>query len=167
LRLSVNLLAIPLLAISVVPTPAGAQNSHASSQRILAAKTVYFDDKIGVPPVRDKALAQLKKWGRFQIVQDRKQADLIFLFSADPAHARYVLLADGRTGSMNSDGTLSEDVPPSYLPESAVRDAFLTVLDARSGNVLWAGHHVWGGLLTGFNSVGARLIKKLQSETKK
>jgi hypothetical protein len=167
MRVPAYLPAIAVLAIALAPAPAVAQRTPATSRRILAAKTVYFDDQIGVVAVREKALAQLKKWRHFQIVDDRKQADLMFVFSANPSHGNYILLADGRTGRVNKEGTVDLDPVPCYFPGTPVRDAYLTVFDAQTGEALWTGSHIWGGLLTGFNSVGERLIKKLREETRK
>jgi hypothetical protein len=48
-----------------------------------------------------------------------------------------------------------------------VRAAFLTVIDPRTGENLWSDSHVWGGLLTGKNSAGERLVKELQGQMKK
>jgi len=45
-----------------------------------------------------------------------------------------------------------------------VRDAYLTVIDPTTGKSLWSDSHVWGGLLTGKNSAGARLVQKLQKQ---
>jgi hypothetical protein len=47
-------------------------------------RTVYFDNETGSDAVGTSALAQLKKWGKFKIVTERKQAELILLLSADP-----------------------------------------------------------------------------------
>jgi glucose dehydrogenase len=46
-------------------------------------------------------------------------------------------------------------------------DAYLTVFDAKSGESLWTDSHIWGGLVTGRNSAGARLISQLKREMKK
>jgi len=46
----------------------------------------------------------------------------------------------------------------------------LTVVDTAdtaTGEKVWSGEHVWGGLLTGFNSVGGRLIKDFEKQNKK
>jgi hypothetical protein len=64
-------------------------------------------------------------------------------------------------------GRIHEDAIPNYNRQSPVRDAYLTVIDPKAGNKLWSDSHVWGGLLTGANSVGACLVKKLQSQMKK
>jgi hypothetical protein len=53
-------------------------------QKIRSAQTVYFDDQTrSGTKTGDQALAELKKWGRYKIVEDRTQADLILLFSLE------------------------------------------------------------------------------------
>lgn len=113
------------------------------------------------------ALAQLKKWGRFQIVQDKKLADLVFLLSADPYKGGYIIFASGQTGTVDSSGHVQEDRVPNYNRQAPVRDAYLTVIDPKTGQNLWSDSHVWGGLLTGANSVGERLVKKLEKQVGK
>ena len=51
--------------------------------QILAAKTVFLSG--GPPDVLDKANGALAKWGRFQIVSDPTQADVVFEFAYGPA----------------------------------------------------------------------------------
>jgi hypothetical protein len=43
-----------------------AQKQLAQSPRILSAKSVYFNNKTGWDAVGKNALAQLRKWGKFQ-----------------------------------------------------------------------------------------------------
>jgi hypothetical protein len=112
-------------------------------------------------------LAQLKKWGKFQIVPDRKQADLIFLLSADPYGGGNIIMSGGQTGSISSKGHIEKDLIPDFNKQSPTRYAYLTVIDATSDANLWSESHLWGGLLTGFNSVGSRLIRDLEKQTKK
>ena len=73
------LLLVVALSSAMAPIAAQPRKQRARSSRMQSAKAVYFEDKTGVDAVGNKALAQLKKWGRFQIVQDRKQADLVFI----------------------------------------------------------------------------------------
>jgi len=80
MRLYASLLVLVLTNL-LPPISAHAQKQMAKSPKILSAKTVYFDNQTGVDAVGNAAVAQLKKWGRFQIVQDKKAAD--FNFSAD------------------------------------------------------------------------------------
>jgi hypothetical protein len=88
--------------------PARGQKQMAQSPRILSAKTAYFDNQTGSDAVGKNALAQLRKWGKFQLVTDRKQADLIFLLSADPYKGGNVIFASGQTGSVEN-GHVTED----------------------------------------------------------
>jgi len=76
-------------------------------------------------------------------------------------------MSGGQTGTIDSRGHVEEDPIPHYGPQSHTRYAYLTVIDARTGDKLWSEEHVWGGLLTGFNSVGNRVIKDLEKQTKK
>jgi hypothetical protein len=151
----------------VTPPAVHSPKQLTKSLKILSAKTVYFDDRTGVDAAGAAALAQLKKWGRFQIVQDKKLADLVFLLSADPYKGGYIIFASGQTGTMDSSGHVLEDRVPNYNRQAPVRDAYLTVIDPKTGQSLWSGSHVWGGLLTGANSAGKRLIKKLEKQVGK
>jgi hypothetical protein len=146
--------------------PVRGQKQMTQSPRILSAKTAFFDNQTGSDAVGKNALAQLRKWGKFQLVTDRKQADLIFLLSADPYKGGNVTFASGQTGSVEN-GHVTEDAAPNYNKQSPTRYAYLTVIDPKTGDNLWSDKHLWGGLLTGFNSVGERLIKELESQTKK
>jgi hypothetical protein len=142
-----------------------AQKESLQIQKILAAKSVYFNNQTGSDPVGNAALTQLRKWGRFQIISNRKQADLILLLSSDPYKNGNVLLASGQTGTVDN-GQVVKDPTPTFNKLTPTRYAYLTVIDPKTGDVLWTSEHVWGGLLTGFNSAGERLIKKLESDTK-
>ena len=157
-----------LLALALLPAPAvHGQKQLAQSARILNAKTVCFLNQTGSASVGDHALAQLKKWKKFQLVSDPNHADLVFLLSADPYKGGNILLASGQTASVDNKGHVSEDPVPNYNKVSPTRYACLTVLDPKTGENLWSDQHLWGGLLTGFDSVGARLIAKLEKQTKR
>lgn len=67
--------AIFVLTSFLSANPALAQKQLAQSPRILSAKSVYFHNKTGSDAVGKNALAQLRKWGKFQLVADPKQAD--------------------------------------------------------------------------------------------
>lgn len=49
--------------------------------QIMTAKTVYIDNETGVSKVGDQCYQEIQKWGPLQVVQGRKQADLILLLS--------------------------------------------------------------------------------------
>jgi len=153
-------------AFLIAAYPAVSQKNSPHLPQIVSAKTVYFNNRTGSDPVGRNALAELKKWGKFKIVDVPDHADLILLLSADPYKGGHLIFSGGQTGTVD-DGHIKEDNAPSYNTQSPVRYAFLTVIDAKTYDALWSDSHVWGGLLTGFNSVGQRLVKELEKQTKK
>jgi hypothetical protein len=164
LRNSAYLLLACLLLSSAAPIPSQAQTPAVESPKIYAAKTVYFDDRTGADAAANAALAQLKKWGHFQIVQDRQQAELIFLLSTSAYRGGYIVPA---SGSADSSVHVRLDPVVDSGWHAPVRACILTVIDPRTGESLWSDAHVWGGLLTGKNSACERLVKELQSQMKK
>jgi hypothetical protein len=69
------------------------------SNTILTAKTVYIDNRSGSPTTGDHAYQELGAWGRFQVVQDKSQADLIFFLTAHPQTVGATLtVLDAKTG---------------------------------------------------------------------
>lgn len=163
----VNLFVILFLAIFTTSVIAQSPKRSALAPKILLAKTVYFDDQTAVADVGKKAMDQLKKWGRFQIVNDRKKADLVLLLSSDPYKDGYIIMSGGQTGTVGQNGNIERDSIPNYNRQAPVRYAYLTVIDATTGESLWTHSHSWGGLLTGFNSAGERLIREFAKEIKK
>jgi len=160
------LFGVYIVAALVLPTASRDSKHTKVAPKLLAAKSVYFEDRTGAVHVAEKALAQLNKWGRFQIVTDRKQADLIVLLSAQPYKGGQIVISGGQTGTIDPNGNLDMDPAPNFNKLAPVRYAFLTVIDSETGENLWSDSHQWGGLLTGFDSVGERLVKKLQKEVK-
>jgi hypothetical protein len=149
------------LAVHSVASPAVAQEPLSPSPKISSAKTICFKNQTGSDAVGMNALAALKKWGRFRIVQDQKQADLILLLSLEPYQGPDP--ASRETGDLDS-GDVSHI--PNWNKQKPTRYAYLTVIDPKTGASLWSAEHIWGGLLTGFNSVGERLVKELEKQTK-
>ena len=131
-----------------------AQKRREMPPRLLSAKLVYFENQTGFPAVGGDALREIQKWGRYQVVQSRDQADLIFVLSSK-------IEADG-VRSPFEERRFGPDLSFHFRYRPA--NAYLTVDDATTGERLWSGRHVWGGLLTGFNSAGRRLISRLRKQ---
>jgi hypothetical protein len=75
-------------------------------------------------------------------------------------------MSGGQTGSIDNSGQITEDRVPNFNKQSPTRYVYLTVIDPKTGANLWSDAHLWGGLLTGFNSAGARLVKELEGQSK-
>lgn len=116
------------------------------SPKILAARSVYLDCdcRKEMRASLKNALPEMLDWGRFQIVQNRDQADLVFLFSANPYLGDY-LTRDG----------------PDKRPAD-VDFTILTVINARTGEALWSDSKRWGYMLVGRAS--RALIRDLRAE---
>jgi TonB family protein len=142
-----------------------AQTAIANPQALASAKSIYFEDKSGVDVVGNKALAELRKWGQFQIVRDQKTADLLVVLETDPGAGGDLILS-GQSGTIDGQGRVAEDPVPNYNKATPVRTAVLTVIDARTGKTLWTASQRWGGLLTGFNGVGEHLIEEFEKQTR-
>ena len=72
---------ITLVAVLLAQFSPGETPRATAIKQIRTAKTIYFDDQTHVAAsVGEKARTELKKWGRYKIVEDRTQADLILLF---------------------------------------------------------------------------------------
>jgi len=97
LRFSEHSFVIYVFGSLLVATPALAQRQLAQSPQILLAKSVYFENRTGSDAVGKNAVAQLKKWGKYQLVGDPRLADLIFLLSADPYKGGNIIFASGQT----------------------------------------------------------------------
>lgn len=72
------------LAIVLVVSPIYAKDQHAPlPASVIAAKTVYIDNQTGDAQITDRAYDALSKWGRFKILQNAKDADLVLRFTAN------------------------------------------------------------------------------------
>jgi hypothetical protein len=72
------------LAVVLVVSPMYAADKYPPlPANVIAAKTVYIDNQTGYSQITDKAYEALSKWGRYKIVKDAKNADLVLRFTAD------------------------------------------------------------------------------------
>ena len=51
---------------------------------LVKANTVYIDNQNAISNAEGAAYLELKKWGRFEIVSERGNADLVLTFSTKP-----------------------------------------------------------------------------------
>jgi len=95
-----NLLLIVVFVATLGSSDLLAQRKYAPvPDKVLMAKTVYLDDQSGYPGVNDKAYEELTKWGRFKVVSNRKDADLILLLSSRAYTGGYMTTSSGQVYS--------------------------------------------------------------------
>ena len=125
------------------PAPKRVSRRTIISPRILAAKSVYLDNETGYATVGREALQELANWGRFRVV-GRDQAQLLMILSTQEFNGNDFPDAGGFNDTVK-------------LPRKPL-NAFLTVIEKSTGDRLWIDSRPWGGLLTGKNSAGWRLV---------
>ena len=116
------------------------------SAKIMHANTVYVDCVCPrtMAIARESALRELQSWGRFQISDDRRGADLVFLFSGNPYLGDY-LTRDG----------------PDTRPVM-IKNTIMTVIDPTTGATMWTDKREWGSWRVG--SATKDLINALRQQ---
>lgn len=64
-------------------------------EKIMKARTVLILNRTPVPEISDKAYQELKKWGRFTVVEKIEDADLVLALTAQQTGERTVVLQLG------------------------------------------------------------------------
>ncbi|PYU25700.1 MAG: hypothetical protein DMG32_11620 [Acidobacteria bacterium] len=157
MRKWVGLLAVIFILGPAFLVPAKAQKRRSLPPRLLTAKLVYFENQTGFAAVGGDALRELERWGRFQLVGSRDQAELLFVLSSK--------VESEALANPTEDRRFGPDLSFHFRYRPA--NAYLTVDDAVTGERLWSGSHAWGGLLTGFNSAGRRLVHRLRKQVER
>lgn len=139
---------------------------------ILSAKTIYIDNQSGIAKLGDRTYQQVTKWGRWQVVTDRRKADLILLLSAHEYNGGYVTTGGETTGRVDDNGNINMTTQPTYSRPMDVGYTYITVVDPKTGDSLWSDSKRWGNLYNGFHSASKGLIDELmkrikEEETKK
>lgn len=104
------------------------------AQKVSEAKSAYIACDACPRAMANAGLVAheaLLDWARFDLVSDRRQADLIFLFSANPYLGDYV----------TRDGP---DKRPVFIEIT-----YMDVIDPVTGESLWGDSRRWGSLLVG------------------
>jgi hypothetical protein len=118
----IQLLVILLCTAALAPpASAGKAGRPSLPEKILQANSVYVDCVCprGLAVAQETALRQLRVWGRFQIAENRREADLVFLFSGNPYLGDYI----------TRDGPDNRPV--------AIESTIMTVIDPNTGQNLW------------------------------
>ena len=121
-------------AALVLLAPQMAQTNTKSTLpgKVLAARTIYVENRTSNAEIQNTVYLELAKWGRFQIVDSPKKADLVLRLSGAnmvtfvPAGEKtyiYDPSTNGRSVSM-------EEPLPGDL-------TYLTLIDTKTGGTLW------------------------------
>jgi hypothetical protein len=151
-------------------------------QQIMTAKTIYIDNRSGLSEVGDKAYDEIKKWGRYQVVDSPEKADIVFLLSAQEYIGGYTTNTyHNTTGTVNYSGTTNSQTSGSNTYGATNGSAsvnaqtygsstsraivkgttYVTLLDPKNGTTLWSDAHAWG-----LKSATRGLVKELRDRVK-
>jgi hypothetical protein len=123
------------------------------STKVMEAKSAFIvcECPRGLAVAEGRALHELQLWGRFQIVHNRHQADLVFLFSSNEYLGDY-LTRDG----------------PDKRPIS-VDYTIMTLVDPTTGQKLWSDSRRWGSWRADHatKELIAELRDQIEEQTKK
>jgi hypothetical protein len=102
-------------------------------ETLFQAKTVYIDNRSGESGLLDKAYTALKEWNRYEIIQDRAKADIVFVFTvSSEVRGSYT------TGTVDDNGTVQ-----ATSAATRARYTTMTVLDPVSGQILFSDTRRW------------------------
>ena len=105
---------------------------------VLQAKRIYIDNRTpDCPECADHAYDELSKWGRFQIVTDPKDADLVFVLKSTSTERPVSVVAN--TTSTGSDSSHTNGTVISREDYTV----FVTVMDARTNQQLYSNSAYW------------------------
>lgn len=68
--------------------------------QIVTARTIYIENQSGDPDIADRAYDELLKWGRFKVVPDKNQSDLILSLSLKESLDGYRTTGGGEIGGI-------------------------------------------------------------------
>jgi cytochrome c5 len=129
-------------------------------QQVMTAKTIYIDNRSGIADLGDKAYDELRKWGRFQIVDSAEKADVVLLLSAKAYISGYSSNSYHNTsGSVDSSGNVTAQTYGNGNT-SAIYSAttYVTIVDPKAGAPLWSDARAWGR----WKSATRGLVKELR-----
>jgi hypothetical protein len=129
-------------------------------QQVFTAKAIYIDNRSGVADLGDKAYDELRKWGRFQIVDSAAKADVVLLLSASEYISGYSLGSYHNTsGSADSYGNVNAQTYGSGSSHAIFSGTtYITIVDPKGGAPLWSDARAWGR----WKSATRGLIKELR-----
>ena len=147
MRRLLQLLVIVFGAAFIVPAIFAKDTTHPQlSAKIMQASSVYVDCVCprGLAAAQKAASEHLLQWGRFHLSEDRRQSDLVLLFSGNPYLGDY----------LTRDGLDTRPV--------AIVSTIMTVIDPNTGEALWTDSRMWGSLRV--KSATKDLIDELRGE---
>jgi hypothetical protein len=151
------LLVLLVLQVHVV---AGQDKYAPLPEKVVKAKTVFYINDTTSSRFGDDLYQELKKWNRWQVVGDRKQADLILVLSQ-----RDHIEGTIATATTTTNGNTAYATGASAPIKSSSWHIYL--IDPTNGETVWVSSHTLGGRLwQSWGSVARSLLSDIQKRIK-
>ncbi len=128
----------------------GERGLRQESETETASSAAGDDNRSGYADLGDEAYDEIRKWGRWQVVDSPTRADVVLLISAKEYSGGYTAITDQTTtGSVSSSGNVDVQTSGTTVTrEVTSRMTFITLLDPKGGEPLWRnarerGRTVW------------------------
>jgi hypothetical protein len=128
-------------------------------RQLMTAKAIFIDNRSGFADIGDRAYDELKKWGRFQVVDSAEKADVVLLFSANEYVSGYSSNSYHNTsGNVSDSGNINAQTYGRTSSNAVVSGrTYVTVVDPKNGASLWSDSRSWG-----WRSATRGLVKDLR-----
>jgi hypothetical protein len=152
--------ALVLLLILHTEVVAGQDKYAPLPEKVVNAKTVFYINDTTSSRFGDDLYQELRKWNRWQVVTDRKRADLILVLSQRD-HIEGTIATATATTSGNTTYATGASAPI----KSSSWHIFL--IDPANGQTVWISSHTMGGRLwQSWGSVARSLLSDIQKRMK-
>ena len=129
-------------------------------EKVVNSKTVFFINDTTSSRFGDDLYQELKKWNRWQVVTDKKKADLILVLSQRD-HIEGAIATATATTSGNTAYATGSSVP---VKSSSWH---ILLIDPTNGQTVWVSSHTMGGRLwQSWGSVARSLLLDIQKRLK-
>lgn len=146
--------ALFLLLVGLTGVAFGGTKHMPLSPSVMHAKRVYIDNQTpDCPECADHTYNELLKWGRFQVVTDPKDADLVFVLKSTSTERPVTVVANTTSSGADSSHTTGTIVSHEDYT------VYLSVLDARTNQQLYNNSEYWR---FAWSKPAATLVKDLR-----
>src|ERR1700736_2839984 len=129
-------------------------------EKVINARTIFYVNDTGSSRFGDDLYQELEKWNRWEVVTDKKNADLILVLSQRDHIEGRIVIANATTSGHDTYATGT-----SAPMKSSVWHIFL--IDPTSGETVWVSSHTSGARLwQSWGSVARSLLSDIQKRMK-
>ena len=132
------------------------------------AKTLAIVNDSGEAEIGDRAYDELKKWGRYTIVSDPKEADLVLVLTSREDYVGSVRTTNAQTTAnvSGTHGTATTTATQTSVPITRGK-TYVIVFNGKTGDKLWSDGRNWGMFKSATRGLIKDLRKRIEKQEKK